>query len=105
MIEQTLAMPIANRITGIDSTMSAVREMSVSNTPPRKPAVMPRVTPTTVASPVAPRATMSEVRAPYRVRMNMSRPTWSPPNQNVPLGPLGRPRSGVTIESKSWFGP
>jgi len=33
--EQTVAMPMANSSTGMASTMSAAREMTVSETPPR----------------------------------------------------------------------
>ena len=50
------------------------------------------LTPATVAIAVVNRPTNSEMRAPYRIRMNRSRPTPSVPSQK-PLtpGPTGFP--------------
>ena len=49
------------------------------------------VLPAMVAQAADTSATVSDVRAPYNVRMKMSRPTLSAPNRKSRLGPRGKP--------------
>src|SRR5579875_894024 len=55
----------------------------------------PRIVPITVPMSVASGATMRMSRAPAITRANMSRPSWSVPNQCAPDGPL-------LIDSRFW---
>ncbi len=54
---------------------------------------------------VARRATVSDVRAPKRMRTNRSRPAVSTPNQNWPFGPFGSPNESVISRRNSSSGP
>ena len=80
---------------GTASITSAKRESAVSTQPPKNPAVSPTMRPIATAIPEATTPTVSEVRAPYIVRTNRSRPAASAPNQNCAFGPLGTPNSSV----------
>ncbi len=64
------------------------RPSTWSTTPPKYPAIRPTDTPATVPMAVVTNPTNSEMRAPYRIRMNRSRPVPSVPSQNpaVPGG-------------------
>ena len=84
-------MPTAIRICGTASSTSAKRERTESTQPPKKPAVRPTTRPISTARPEATMPTKSEVRAPYIVRTNRSRPAASAPNQNCRFGPSGTP--------------
>ena len=89
-------IPIEMRSCGTASMTSAPRESSVSDQPPKKPADRGRrSSPISTAIPVATTPTSSDVRAPYIVRTNRSRPAASAPNQNCSFGPFGRPNSSV----------
>jgi hypothetical protein len=50
---------------------------------------MPSDPPTSMPKAIAAKPTVSEVRAPQIVRLNMSRASWSLPNQNVDDGLYG----------------
>ena len=91
-------MPTAIRICGTASNTSAVRDRIVSTMPPKKPASRPTTSPIKTANPDATTPTNSEIRAPYIVRTNRSRPEASAPNQKLEFGPLGTPYASV-IES------
>ena len=50
---------------------------------------MPRVPPTIIPNSAVSPPTASEILAPYIVRLNMSRASWSVPNQCSELGEYG----------------
>ena len=82
---------------GTDRTTSATRENSMSIHPPKIVAARPVTTPMTKARMVASIARPMEMRPPYRMRENMSRPIWSSPSQcsadggsqRLPIGRFG----------------
>ena len=99
---------VINRIgrVGIESRNSTVREMSVSDQPPKKPAIAPRRTPNVSETMTTTNAMVSETRAPYRTRVNRSRPRWSTPSVwerpvllIVPGGP-GRVATAMSTASR-----
>ena len=79
--------------------------MTVSTNPPMKPAVRPNSTPRTTLIMVASTPTIREIRAPYRILMNRSRPLLSVPSQNVPLGATGPPFAFSPMSMNCWLGP
>jgi hypothetical protein len=66
---------------GKANTRSAMRMMMASTIPPKNPATEPRVEPMTMATATSRAASGSERRAPYRTRLNTSRPISSVPNR------------------------
>src|SRR6185437_3607524 len=66
---------------GNDSTRSMSRDSTESTNPPRNPASRPMVVPMMTALTLEKMPTISEIRAPYMVRTNTSRPRSSVPNQ------------------------
>ena len=66
---------------GTDSTMSVQRMMTVSTTPPTEPEKQPSTEPVMPDTGTTNRATATDWRLPYRIRLNRSRPTSSVPNQ------------------------
>src|SRR5688572_2489447 len=80
---------------GTDRTTSAMRENSMSIHPPKIVAARPVTTPMPKARIVASIARPMEMRPPYRMRENISRPIWSSPSQCSAEGgsqrlPIGR---------------
>ena len=65
----------ASRIWGKDHVMSTTVMMTVSARPPTKPLIRPSVTPTSTLMTTASTPTSSEMRAPWMMRLRMSRPT------------------------------
>src|SRR3954454_22097440 len=72
-------MPIASRIPGIESRTSVVRMRIASILPPRPPASAPMIIPITSAMITALTPTCRLICAPYRIRLNWSRPWRSVP--------------------------
>ena len=64
------------------------------------PAASPSATPATVATRTPSRLAISTGRAPKMVRLNMSRPSWSVPNQCAPPG--GARTSSVVAVGPMW---
>jgi len=52
----------------------------MSTRPPTKPLTSPSVTPISTLTTTARTPTSSEIRAPWIMRLKMSRPTWSVPS-------------------------
>ena len=74
--------------------------------PPKYPAIRPMVTPKVAAIRVVNTPTNSEIRAPYRIRMNRSRPVPSEPSQNpFVMGPIGLPTASSPVSGKAMLGP
>ncbi len=65
----------ARRICGNDSVMSTIVMSTVSTRPPTNPLTSPSVTPTSTLTMTASTPTSSEMRAPWMMRLRMSRPT------------------------------
>src|SRR5690348_18354256 len=84
------ARPMANKSKGSASTMSTVRDIKTSTHPPTKPAISPSTDPSATAMPVAPIATINDVRNPYIDLTKTSRPLRSAPNQKCAFGPFGK---------------
>ena len=59
---------------GKAKTRSAIRMMTASTIPPKNPAMAPRAEPMIMATATSRAARGSERRAPYRTRLNTSRP-------------------------------
>ena len=97
VVLQAATMPIEISNWGTASMMSAPRESVVSAHLPKNPAISPMIVPIVTAMPDATIPTRSDVRAPYIVRTNRSRPATSAPNQNDEFGPFGRPKSSVIV--------
>ena len=70
----------ARRSCGNDRVTSTTVMITVSTRPCRKPLSSPRVTPTVRLTSTAEIPTISETRAPWIMRLRMSRPTWSVPS-------------------------
>ena len=68
-------------IRGIDSSMSMSRAMPVSTQPRKYPAVAPTITPSVTEIAIEMKPIESEIRAPYRIRLKMSRPNLSVPRK------------------------
>ena len=83
-----------SRICGNDHVMSTTVMMTVSARPPTKPLTRPSVTPTSTLITTASTPTSSEMRAPWMMRLRMSRPTWSVPSGYAALPP-GAQTGGV----------
>src|SRR5215472_985912 len=62
-------------------------------------------TPRTVPITVVRTPTNSEMRAPYRIRTNRSRPSSSAPSQNCLPGPTGTPVAEMPVLGNCWVGP
>ena len=75
------ATAMARMIPGNANTRSAIRMMTESTKPAKKPAMAPRVEPIIIATATRSAAKGSERRAPYRTRLNTSRPSSSVPNK------------------------
>ena len=71
----------ARMMPGKANTTSAIRIMTESTEPAKKPAMAPRVEPIIMATATRRAAKGSERRAPYRTRLNTSRPSSSVPNR------------------------
>src|SRR5712692_7243347 len=70
------------RIRAGKARKTSVRRMSASSTrPPLYPATSPTTVPKTPADATTTTPMMSEIRAPYRIRLAMSRPSESVPSQ------------------------
>ena len=65
----------ASKICGKDHVMSTTVMMTVSAPPPTNPLTSPSVTPTSTLITTASTPTSSETRAPWMMRLRMSRPT------------------------------
>ena len=79
-------MPIASRIPGIDSRTSVERMSTASTLPPIPPAAAPMMTPKNSAMITATTPTWRLIWAPYRMRLNWSRPWRSVPMMNCGEG-------------------
>ena len=77
----------------------------MSIVPPKYPAVRPTATPATVPIAVVTTPTKSEIRAPYKIRTNRSRPSSSAPSQNVLPGPAGAPVIDIPVFGNCWVWP
>ena len=77
----TLTIAIASRIAGNDWMASTTRWMTRSIQPPAKPENSPMTAPASVPNPTVRNPTYSEIRAPYMMRVRMSRPMPSDPSQ------------------------
>ena len=64
----------AIRMAGNESCTSATRMMKPSTLPPAKPAIRPRLTPTTTANITEAKPTKSDMRAPNMMAESKSRP-------------------------------
>ena len=87
--------------------MSINRLMNASTQPPKKPAMIPAVVPSSTDNMVAKNAISSEIRDPYTTRLNRSRPfTGSTPNRwsqlTPPHLPIG-PSVPVWVSIRSWW--
>ena len=71
----------AKTMSGKLSITSIARMTSASNQPRRQAAITPSGTPTRNAKATPPTPTPSVARAPSRMRLKTSRPSWSVPNQ------------------------
>ena len=82
------ANAIAKIKNGQAKKASVAREIRVSTIPPKKPANMPIVMPSTseIATETVP--ANNEARAPQTTRASTSRPSSSVPNQCAPVGAL-----------------
>ena len=58
---------------------------------------MPSDPPTSMPNAIAAKPTVSEMRAPQIVRLNMSRDSWSVPNQNSHDGRVRRTLTGDDV--------
>ncbi len=80
------------RITVGNASIRSVARIIVSSaTPPTNPAMAPTSVPSTAARTTAPMPTGIEMRAPYRMRLRMSRPRASVPSQWPAVGGASRP--------------
>ena len=70
----------ARRSCGNDHVMSTIVIKTMSTRPPTKPLTSPSVTPISTLTTTARTPTSSEIRAPWIMRLRMSRPTWSVPS-------------------------
>jgi hypothetical protein len=75
------AMMIASTSKGSACIISRIRWVIRSNQPSRYPDNSPTTTPIPEPSSIAPRLTISEMRAPYIIRAQTSRPMKSQPSQ------------------------
>ncbi len=101
----TTASESASTMYGKASTASVNRARIVSITPPKYPAIRPTTTPATVPIAVVTKPTNREMRAPYRIRMNRSRPVPSLPSQKPAVpGPTGLPAASSPVFGYAMFG-
>ena len=84
------ATAIARITVGNANTKSAMRITVSSTQRPKKPAQAPRRLPMTTDKTTSSSVSGIESRAPYRTRLNTSRPRSSVPNQCAPFGALSR---------------
>src|ERR1035437_489208 len=80
-------IPIASRIPGTASRTSVMRIRTVSTLPPTPPASAPMVVPKMSPKATATTPTVRLIRAPYRTRLNSSRPSRSVPMRWARSGP------------------
>src|SRR5213594_3714529 len=78
----------ASRICGNDWLTSTTVPMAVSTMPPTNPLTSPAVTPMMRLTNTADTPTISEIRAPWTIRLSTSRPTWSVPSGYAALPPV-----------------
>ena len=81
-----VVIAIARMIDGNASIKSIALIKIDSIRPPTYPAISPIRVPTLIASPTATKPMRIEMRAPYRMRENMSRPSVSVPSGCAKLG-------------------
>ena len=68
-------------IRGIDRSMSISRAMPVSIQPRKYPAMAPTMVPNVIEIATEMKPIDNEIRAPYRIRLKMSRPNLSVPSR------------------------
>src|SRR5215471_7607413 len=90
----------ANRIVGKTSKISTTDMRNLSTAPPKKPALRPITIPIVAPMPTATTPTVSEIRDPQMMRLRMSRPKASVPNQCKSPGGFKRKRMLWTKGSK-----
>ena len=72
---------MASSRAGIDSTTSTIRMMAISTQPRKYPAITPSAVPSTNDTQTEVKATSSETRDPWMMRLRMSRPSSSVPSR------------------------
>ncbi len=99
-LPRTAATSRASIIIGKPISASIILMMTILITPPKKPAIRPRLVPIAAATPVVTNPTRIAVRAPIMRRLNVSLPCMSVPNTYCPLySPQGQVKLGFSIES------
>src|SRR5450756_362728 len=94
-------MPIASRMPGTASSTSVIRMRRASTLPPAPPAIAPITVPKARPTSTATTPTVRLMRAPYRTRLNSSRPSRSVPIGCARLGPC-LPEARFPIVGSYW---